>query len=216
MRAGTRFSQLLNLRVFQHRVMGESSSAEADKIGQDVEEETVQWTILLASIFRWMSRMFCVLDREGVVVRESKAESTAEAIAGELAKAPTCRRIVFETGRMAPILFHGLSQLGLPVVCASLALTGSKCRGSNPKGRSKSGAVGTWQTATSETEISDQRLSAARAANEPQRPWNRLGRPTAAAASRGNVVLFYGLVNHVDLRGLRGGGRSPAEPVSGG
>jgi transposase len=36
---------------------------------------------------------------------------------GELAKAPTCRRIVFETGRMAPILFHGLSHLGLPVVC---------------------------------------------------------------------------------------------------
>jgi transposase len=36
---------------------------------------------------------------------------------GELAKAPTCRRIVFETGRMAPILFHGLRQLGLPVVC---------------------------------------------------------------------------------------------------
>src|ERR1700691_6707589 len=59
----------------------------------------------------------CVLDREGVVVRESKTESTAQAIAVELAKAPSCRRIVFETGRIAPILFHGLSQLGLPVVC---------------------------------------------------------------------------------------------------
>src|SRR4029077_2109699 len=59
----------------------------------------------------------CVLDREGVVVRESKTASTAEAIADEFAKAPSCRRIVFETGRMAPILFHGLSQLGLPVVC---------------------------------------------------------------------------------------------------
>jgi transposase len=59
----------------------------------------------------------CVLDREGVVVRESKTESAAAAIAGELAKAPTCRRIVFETGRMAPILFYGLNQLGLPVVC---------------------------------------------------------------------------------------------------
>ena len=58
----------------------------------------------------------CVLDR-GVVVYESKSESTAAAIAGELAKAPSCRRIVFETGRMAPILFHGLSQLSLPVVC---------------------------------------------------------------------------------------------------
>jgi transposase len=59
----------------------------------------------------------CVLDREGEVVRESKAESTAQAVANELSKAPSCRRIVFETGRMAPILFHGLSQLGLPVVC---------------------------------------------------------------------------------------------------
>jgi transposase len=59
----------------------------------------------------------CVLDREGVVVHEGKTASTAGAIAIELAKAPSCRRIVFETGRMAPILFHGLSQLGLPVVC---------------------------------------------------------------------------------------------------
>jgi transposase len=56
----------------------------------------------------------CILDREGVVVRESKTVSPAEAIAVELAKAPSCRRIVFETGRMAPILFHGLSQLGFP------------------------------------------------------------------------------------------------------
>jgi transposase len=32
-----------------------------------------------------------------------KTISTAEAIADELAKAPSCRRIVFETGRMAPI-----------------------------------------------------------------------------------------------------------------
>ena len=59
----------------------------------------------------------CVLDREGVVVHESKTASTAEAIAKELAKAPSCRRIVFETGRMAPVLYHGLSQLGLPVIC---------------------------------------------------------------------------------------------------
>jgi len=47
----------------------------------------------------------------------ARPESTAQAIAGELAKAPTCRRIVFETGRMATILFHGLNQLDLPVVC---------------------------------------------------------------------------------------------------
>ena len=59
----------------------------------------------------------CVLDREGVVIYESKTASTAQLIANELAKAPSCRRIVFETGRMAPILFHGLSQLGFPVIC---------------------------------------------------------------------------------------------------
>jgi hypothetical protein len=39
--------------------------------------------------------------------------------------------------------------------------------------------------------------------------------PTAGA-SRGNVVLFCGLRNHAGLRGLLGGGRSPAKPVSGG
>ena len=59
----------------------------------------------------------CVLDREGAVVYVGKSASMAEAIADELAKAPSCRRIVFETGRIAPILFHGLSQLGFPVIC---------------------------------------------------------------------------------------------------
>jgi transposase len=49
----------------------------------------------------------CVLDREGVAVHESKTASTAEAIADEFAKAPSCRCIVFETERMAPILFTG-------------------------------------------------------------------------------------------------------------
>jgi transposase len=59
----------------------------------------------------------CVVDREGVVIHEGKSASTAQSIPDELAKAPSCRRIVFETGRMAPILFHGLNQLDLPVVC---------------------------------------------------------------------------------------------------
>src|ERR1700751_1946544 len=59
----------------------------------------------------------CVVHRESEVVYESKTASRAQAIADELAKAPSCHRIVFETGRLAPILFHGCSQLGLPVVC---------------------------------------------------------------------------------------------------
>src|SRR5271169_964725 len=59
----------------------------------------------------------CVLDRDGAVIHEAKAASTSEAIIDELARAPSCRRVVFETGRMAPMLFHGLSRRGLPVVC---------------------------------------------------------------------------------------------------
>ncbi len=60
----------------------------------------------------------CVMNRDGVVVYEVKVPSTPADIATALAQAPACRRIVFETGRMAPTrCYHGLSQLGLPVVC---------------------------------------------------------------------------------------------------
>jgi transposase len=59
----------------------------------------------------------CVVDREGVVMHEGKAASTPAAIASVLATAPRCRRVVFETGRMAPMLHHGLVELDLPVIC---------------------------------------------------------------------------------------------------
>src|SRR6516165_11991286 len=59
----------------------------------------------------------CVVDRNGKVALEAKAPSSPGAIAAELAKAPAPKRIVFETGRMAPALYHGLDALGLPVVC---------------------------------------------------------------------------------------------------
>jgi hypothetical protein len=74
--------------------------------------------------------------------------------------------------------------------------------------------VGSWQTATLEPEFCGQRLSTAHAPDKLQRRWNGLGRRTSTAASRGNVVLFCGLGNHVGLRGLLGGGRSPEKPVS--
>ena len=59
----------------------------------------------------------CVMHRDGAVVYEARVPSTPSDIATALAGAPACQRIVFETGRMAPMLYHGLSQLGLPIVC---------------------------------------------------------------------------------------------------
>ena len=59
----------------------------------------------------------CVVDRDGGIVLEAKATSSPGAIAAEMTKAPACRRIVFETGRVAPTIYHGLAALGLPVVC---------------------------------------------------------------------------------------------------
>src|SRR5207253_1289522 len=59
----------------------------------------------------------CVMGRNGAVIHKAKAPSTPADIAAELAQLPSCRRIVFETGRMAPMLYHGLRQLALPVIC---------------------------------------------------------------------------------------------------
>lgn len=59
----------------------------------------------------------CVLDLDGVITHQAKVASTHANIAQELKKAPACRRVVFETGRMGPMLFHGLAEHGVPVVC---------------------------------------------------------------------------------------------------
>src|SRR5947209_1168323 len=59
----------------------------------------------------------CVVTRDGAVKHEVKVPSTPTDIAAALAQAPACRRVLFETGRMAPMLYHGLSRLGVPVVC---------------------------------------------------------------------------------------------------
>ena len=59
----------------------------------------------------------CVVDRDGGVIHQAKVASTAADLEEELAKAPECRRVVFETGRMAPMLYHGLLRRGLPVIC---------------------------------------------------------------------------------------------------
>jgi transposase len=59
----------------------------------------------------------CVVERDSAVALEAKASSIPEAIAAVLETAPAWAKIVLETGRMAPMLFHGLAALGLPVIC---------------------------------------------------------------------------------------------------
>jgi hypothetical protein len=59
----------------------------------------------------------CVVDRDGKVILEARTPTAPRAIAAALAKGPTVERVLFETGRMAPTLFHGLTALGLSVVC---------------------------------------------------------------------------------------------------
>jgi len=59
----------------------------------------------------------CVVDRDGDVALETMATTLPEAIAEALARTPSCQRVVLETGRMAPTLYHGLEALGVPVIC---------------------------------------------------------------------------------------------------
>lgn len=59
----------------------------------------------------------CVLDRDGAILLEAKTASSPEMIAETLSKAPPCKRVVFETGRMAPMLYHDLEALGVAVIC---------------------------------------------------------------------------------------------------
>jgi hypothetical protein len=62
----------------------------------------VRWFVFrLSRCVEWN----CV--RRVAQLHESKTASTVQAITDGLTKALGCRRIVFETGRLAPILFHG-------------------------------------------------------------------------------------------------------------
>ena len=60
----------------------------------------------------------CVLDEEGRLVFEGKAQSTPGALTKLIGlKAPKAERIGFETGAMSSWLWHELKRVDLPVVC---------------------------------------------------------------------------------------------------
>ena len=60
----------------------------------------------------------CVLDEEGRVTYEGKAQSTPGALTKLItSRAPRAERIGFETGAMSSWLWHELKRVDLPVVC---------------------------------------------------------------------------------------------------
>src|ERR1700738_710109 len=99
-------------RLFQHWVMGGSSSPVADRIGSVIGRGETHMEYFAGLDVSMAEAHVCVMNRDGAVIYEVKVPSTPADIAAALAQAPACGRIVFETGRMAPMLYHGLSQLG--------------------------------------------------------------------------------------------------------
>jgi transposase len=59
----------------------------------------------------------CMVDRDGEIIRETTVNTSPAAISEALDKSVPCQRVVFETGRMAPMLYHGLKARSLPVIC---------------------------------------------------------------------------------------------------
>ena len=133
----------------------------------------------------------CVVDRDGAVVYEGKSASTAEAIADKLSEAPSCHSIVFETGRMAPILFHGLSQLGLPAVCVesrqAYQAVKSLATHKTDRNDARSGAFGSHpilQARAREVSIGPRGPLADHRAQEAGRPARDLGKPDPRLGGR--------------------------------
>ena len=100
--------------------MGGSSSAGADRIGNDSEEEIVQWTILLASTFRWMRPTFAFSTGKARSFARAR-QYRPQAIADELVKAPSCSRIVFEQVEWRRSYFMGCASSDFPLSASRAA-----------------------------------------------------------------------------------------------
>ncbi len=60
----------------------------------------------------------CVVDENGQKLWEGKCDSTPEAIGGLIKrKSPAADKIGLETGNLSTYLWHGLNDMGLPVIC---------------------------------------------------------------------------------------------------
>ena len=60
------------------------------------------------------STQVCIVDESGRKVASEKVDSAPEAIAETLKRYGSVARTVIETGRMSPVICHGLRELGLP------------------------------------------------------------------------------------------------------
>lgn len=109
----------------------------------------------------------CVVDESGRVLWQGKCASTPEAIAATLrSRAPQAERIGLESGPLSIWLCHGLTALGLPVVCldarhakASLSLQLNKSDANDARGLAQIVRTG-WYRAVTARSLDGQRMRA--------------------------------------------------------